>query len=298
MNETTENQANFNPTQRAQTGDKVKDTINSILNSFKTGEALNIVTEAMNPSFIVPCANYSYNNRFIIMLHGTSDARGFYQWRSVGRNVKKGEHSFYILAPMMRKIKEIDKLTGEEITKERITGFRAVPVFRAEQTEGKPLNYEAIPTPNFNFIDVAKSWGLEVKSVGNIRGGVMGCYSPSSKSITMYSPEEKVFYHELAHASHDRIGKLKARTKEQREIVAEFSSVVIAKLLGIDAKIGNTYAYLQNYSKGSKVENAVLKMINDIMAVIDLILKTDKELKSKAEATAFISGLKTVEVLQ
>src|SRR5690349_12380838 len=59
-----------------------------------------------------PCRRWSWNNQLIAALRGTADARGFRQWQQVGRQVKKGEKAFYILAPLVKK--KTDEETGEE----------------------------------------------------------------------------------------------------------------------------------------------------------------------------------------
>ena len=46
-----------------------------------------------------PSDRWSFFNR-LIMLMNTEDARGFRQWKQVGRHVKKGAKAFYILAPV------------------------------------------------------------------------------------------------------------------------------------------------------------------------------------------------------
>lgn len=108
------------------------------------------------------CRNWSWGNQLLVILSGFSDARGFRQWEQVGRNVKKGERAFYILGPITKKWRDED--TGEE--KVIVVGFKGLPVFGLEQTEGCPLPsgdpdiekwIESLP-----WLDVCKSWGLKV----------------------------------------------------------------------------------------------------------------------------------------
>src|SRR5262245_20068931 len=82
-----------------------------------------------------PCSKWSWRNRFLVALHGFSDARGFRQWHQVGRQVKRGEKAFYILSPCTRTA--VDQETGEK--KQVVFGFKGTPVFGLEQTEGDPL---------------------------------------------------------------------------------------------------------------------------------------------------------------
>jgi hypothetical protein len=45
-------------------------------------------------------ARWSWRNQLIAVLPRHADARGFRQWHLVGRTVRKGQHAFYILAPI------------------------------------------------------------------------------------------------------------------------------------------------------------------------------------------------------
>ena len=224
-------------------------------------------------------------------LQGTQDARGFLMWKEAGRYVKAGSKAIYILAPSIIKEEKSDKdlslgdkglvnLPKVDIDKEyKLVGFRAIPVFKAEDTTGKPLEYENIPLPEFKFSNVAKSWNLKVEGMGFI-SDFYGAYSPSEKKILMASPEEEVFFHELAHAAHDRTGLLQSRTKMQREIIAEFSSAVLCYLVNkTNNRIGNAYAYLKSYCGDKDINKEVLNLISDIEKVLKLILETDNKLK-------------------
>src|SRR4051812_26164018 len=117
--------------------DKAEQAAGDILKAFNTPSSL---PAPLAHLFIrqreeVPCRRWSWRNQLIAALHGFSDARGYRQWEGVGRHVKRGERSFYILAPVTRKL--VDVATGE--VRVIVVGFRGVPVFGYEQTDGKPL---------------------------------------------------------------------------------------------------------------------------------------------------------------
>jgi len=259
------------------TNDKVKEAINGIIKLFESGEIPKAIAIAVNPVINVPSSKWSLRNKLIMFFNGTGDARGFRQWGEMRRQVKKGSKAFYILAPMIKKFQEVDE-NGKAKEVDKLVGFRGTAVFRVEDTEGDPLDYEKIELPVFTFQEVAENWGIKIKSVG---GGVgyFGAYSPNTKEILMASPDEQVFTHELAHSGHDRAGLLKKRNSQQREIVAEFVSCVLAYMMGKKAQIGNTYEYLKHYAGEEKVERAVLNLIGDIEKVLKIILDTQKELK-------------------
>lgn len=70
---------------------------------------------------------------------GTTVTRpaGYRTWQKLGRQVRRGERGYRILAPMTRRLPAEDAATDEP---ERIvTGFRVVSVFDVSQTEGEPL---------------------------------------------------------------------------------------------------------------------------------------------------------------
>jgi hypothetical protein len=61
-----------------------------------------------------------------MFLAGTSDARGFQQWREVNRFVKKGSKGFFILVPHIRKVED------EQSGFEKQSGKRSLPGNRGQ----------------------------------------------------------------------------------------------------------------------------------------------------------------------
>ena len=74
---------------------KAKDAADRIVAAFQSGS----LPKALAPIFInrpdedTPCRKWSWSNQLLTALAGYSDARGFRQWQTVGRHVKKGEKS-------------------------------------------------------------------------------------------------------------------------------------------------------------------------------------------------------------
>lgn len=65
-----------------------------ILEAFKSGA----VPKALALTFLTrhldsPCSRWSWRNRLIVALRGHADARGFRQWRQVGRHVRSPQVS-------------------------------------------------------------------------------------------------------------------------------------------------------------------------------------------------------------
>jgi len=255
---------------------RIAEATSSILNLFKSGNIPQTVALLTNPSFNVPSKSWSLKNRLIAFANGTLDARGFLMWKTANRYLKQGSRAFYILAPLLIKDKE-------EEDKYKLLGFRPIPVFRAEDTEGQALEYENLPVPEFKFMDVARSWGLNIKGIGLV-SNYYGAYNSKEKIILMASPEEEVFYHELAHAAHDKLGLLRSRTLKQKEIIAEFVSATLVYMTNKKTdRLGNAYQYLKSYCEDKDINKEVLKLISDIEKVLNLILETEKLIKSEIE---------------
>ena len=122
-----------------------------IVELFKEGnipKALAVAT--IPPQKDIPSAKWSWGNKLLQFLADTSDARRFRQWQEAGRKVNKGAKAFHILGPKARTVKETDE-NGREIEKVIVVGFFAIPVFRAEDTDGEPL-------PNLTVLDDSGSY--------------------------------------------------------------------------------------------------------------------------------------------
>ncbi|MFH0874756.1 MAG: hypothetical protein V1859_02375 [archaeon] len=277
---------------------KVKEAIDGLLDMFRSGDIPEKIALVTNPDFNVPSSKWSLNNRLIQLFHGTMDSRGIRQWGTAGRKIRKGSRAIHILAPsefsfykcicsktLFSKDLNKDRCPGcdEPIDESRIQSgiaFNCVPVFRVEDTEGSPLPYENIPLPQHRFLGVAKSWNLEVKSSAFL-GNAYGYYKRGEK-IVLASPEELVFYHELAHAAHERLGLMREKRQDpSNEIVAEFAATSLAYMEGKTTKLGNSYDYLEHYAKEKhlSLEKAVLMLLSEIEKVIQLILGSEKSLE-------------------
>ena len=146
---------------------KVKQALEGIVQRFKEGDIPEAIAYSIFPIPNIPASRWSLLNRTLMFISGTSDARGFNQWKEVGRHVKKGSQSITILAPRFAK-----KQNEDEEETEVLAGFLPVPVFRVEDTEGEPLDYQKIELPELPLMEVAQEWGISVKGIpGNY------CYS-------------------------------------------------------------------------------------------------------------------------
>ncbi len=250
---------------------KVRDTLNKIIDRFKSGDIPEAVAYSMFPFPDVPSARWSLTNRTLMFLAGTMDGRGIRQWNKTNRYVKSGTKAFYILVPYL---KHIEDDLGEQ--RHILMGFGVSPIFRVEDTEGEPLEYENIEVPDFPLIVRAREWGINVKAVpGNYK--YFGYYSPGQKEIAVATSSECVFFHELAHCAHHIIkGGLLTGQDPLQEIVAELSAQALALMVGKSAEetMGNGYRYIEKYAKKTdmQVHTACLKVLAETEKVLNLIL--------------------------
>lgn len=252
--------------------DKVKESIQSIITMFESGK----MPEAISRTVIhrlkndVPSGRWSLSNQLIMFIAGTTDARGIKQWNEVGRRVKKSAKAFYILAPRIKKIEEEDQ-EGNIIEKTIIAGFLSVPVFRYEDTEGKPLqfpDYHPVKMPP--LIKVANAYGIKV-DYNPFTERFFGYYSCSENRIVLCTHDVKTFFHELAHAIHNTFRPLNGSQHKDQEVVAETVAATLCHLYGYDGYIYHGYQYIKGYARDGDPVKVVMRVLADVEKVLNLI---------------------------
>jgi len=143
-----------------------------------------------------------------------------------------------------------------------------------EDTDGDPLDYPPIepgtPPP---LSEVAEPWGLTL-SYDIIEGGGYGSYAPSTKQITLCTHDEDVFFHELAHAAHERVkGALKITQDWQQEVVAELTAATLMRLYGRQPNDGGAYRYIARYAEKADMDphRACLVVLTDVEQCLEQI---------------------------
>lgn len=275
MEKVTTTPTNRQPAKKPTFRDKANQEIDRLLALFESGQIPEAVAKTVIPPLDVPCARWSLANRMLTMLAGTADARGYRQWQEAGRHVRKGARAFYILAPRIAKVRVEDPETGETVREKRLVGFLAVPVFRAEDTDGQPLEYPPMEPPEPPpLAELAHSWGLKVSYVP-FAGGWYGHYRPERDEIVLASHEESTFFHELAHAAHKRAkGELRPGQDWKQEVVAELMAAVLMRLFGRKNHDGNAYQYIRSYAEraNKNIRRACMAVLVDVGRCLDLIL--------------------------
>lgn len=276
---------------------KAEDVGQRILDAFRNGQ----IPEAMRDVFWTlktgrHSASWSLRNQLIMFLHGYSDARGFGQWKDAGRNVKKGEKAFQILAPVFAKKRdEIDPKTGKP--RQFIVGFKGVNVFGYEQTEGKDLGGADAEAKDWiaklPLIELAKSWGVNVKVDGMIAAfGLHGSYSPNQDEIALAVKNLSTWAHELVHAAEKRLrGDLKGGQHWDQEVVAELGGAILLECLGYkdESDRGGCFKYVQRYAveSGKTAIEACLAVLDRTLKAVSFILEeAEKANADKPEAVA------------
>jgi hypothetical protein len=254
---------------------KVKSVLDSILEQFKNGDNIpQLVALATFPTVNSPMHKWSLMNQLICYISESNDVRGYNQWKEVKRFVKKGAKSVHILVPWM-KSKEEDN--GDK--KSFLAGFMTAPVFRVEDTDGEPLDYQQIELPKFPLMDRIKELGVDITAIpGNYDH--YGYYSPSKKVIALASPEFCVLAHEATHLADEKVnGKLELGQNPLQEITAELGALALCQLVGLDGSehLGNHYRYIESYAKKIDMSpyTALLKVISNTEKILDFLLKEE-----------------------
>jgi len=261
-----------------------------IVEAFRNPEQL---PKALAPVFIhrkddTPCRQWSWHNQLIIALCGTVDAPGFRQWNQVERNVKKGAKALWILAPCVKKLTEKND-AAEEKTRQVVYGFRSIPVFAVEDTEGEPLpqsddRYDSW-VKELPLTEVAESWGINVGTFSHHGGNPLGYYrhaSSGNQAVMLGVENLSTWAHELVHAADHRVSNLKGE-KWHKEIVAELGGAILLECLGMthDADLGGAFSYIERYAAEAKKDTvrACIQVLDRVCNCVKLILDT-------AESTA------------
>lgn len=232
---------------------------------------------------------YSARNCMLIMMQRPDATRvaGYKAWkRDFNRQVRKGERSISILAPIPHKsiIRETNRETGEVTDHEHVwNSFRVVHVFDISQTDGDDL--PEIATDLTADVDcfaelcakvesattATVQWGVDfpdpdchgsfnkLENVIRIRGGM-------SEAQTF-----KTLVHETAHSLlHCIDGEQYEVKRHIREVQAEGVAYVVCKALGVDAG-DYSFGYVASWSNDPK----------EVIGELDVIRRTANAILDK-----------------
>jgi len=248
----------------------IKDAAGTLLSMFQSSkmpEAIVFTIINKDPSWDQPSYHWSIGNQILMLSNDTTDARGFRQWGNVDRNVSKGTRAIYILAPMTRPVEDTKK-PAEKV--QPIIGFRPIPVFRVEDTEGRPLNKPNYQPPQLPpFWEVADYLGITIE-YQPISAAYLGKFNRGNNKITLCAKDSFVYFHELAHAVHNTLTPLTKANVAKNEIVAELTAAVLCKLQGIEGYESGCYDYVKHYCR-DKDPQAVVKSIMGLLSEVEQV---------------------------
>lgn len=221
---------------------------------------------------------WSFNNRMLSVLQVLQrdpDAElhlmGFRQWDKYDRKVRKGEKAVWILAPMTRKLREEDD-RGESRERTIVTGFKAVPVFNIDQTDGEPMPAsvvahapgEATPGTLEGLRDRVGEAGYsyEEAEIPDYRGGngTLGYTDPQTKKIVVDArlngaQKASTIAHELGHVHCGHVdGDFSEYLKHrgQMETEAEMTAALVTRSRGASREQAEAFSpgYIAGWSRG------------------------------------------------
>lgn len=273
-------------------GVQAQNILDKLISVFESGELVDVIADRAtfnaDGKYSKPSDKWSLSNYILQLIQGTSDARGYKQWLKVKRQVKKGTKAVYILAPLTRKGKKKNKQTEEEEEYRYISGFRYIPVFRYEDTEGQPLagTQELIPEVLPPLLGIAEKIGVKVIYKSGKEGkqrGALGTFHPIEKEIHLFSSDDRVFFHELAHAAHATFRCLLTETTpDERETVAEIAAAVLSVKYGKkinSGAISRSWEYIQRNNDGQpeKAMQTITRLLGDIQKVLQILLQEESQ---------------------
>lgn len=236
--------------------------------------------------FAASMPNYSVNNQLLILVQRpTATAVASYTaWKSLGRQVIRGEKGLRILAPTKRAVPEVDSGTDTTVTSHEppqdlrqqgsvrrvVTGYRPVSVFDISQTTGAPLPEAPRPTllagnaPPELWDSLAAhvaqtGFRLErVRSAADI-GGANGVTDFGSRTVQVrsdVSPAQaaKTLAHELGHVLlHDPATNPSApgACRDDKEVEAESVAYIVLAHAGVDAS-DYSFGYVAGWAAGAE----------------------------------------------
>jgi len=223
-----------------------------------------------------PSRKWSWLNQVAMIAENTADARTFNQWKEVGRTVKKGSHAFPIWAPNIKTVTE--EKDGKEEKVDRLFGFRTLPVFAYESTEGEEIPAYHMELDTLPLVDIAKHLGVSVMTAP-AAGQYYGVFKPFAQQITLCTNDPSTWLHELSHAIDFHLHKAEALTGYAAgELVAETCAAIFLDLFGLPNDLRRHSEYLRHYA-----EKDFLRAFNAVMNRIEAVVMYVVNFQEKAK---------------
>lgn len=285
--------------------EKLSQTINEALDSYIENPSL----MAELYSFYKQFHNYSLRNQLLIknQYKGSIQVSSYKNWQEKGYHVQKGEKAIYILAPNSRKI--ITDLDGKNLgflnnaskeyqrkikqgklkVKDKIIGYRPVPVFDIRQTDcpieeypryfqqfhliGKAQHYEEMLSALSSYRDSVGVTQIEGVIAHQQAQGANGFCIPDKKIIYINKDLSQLGYlstyiHELAHSQLHKDSRLKTHEEEYQ---AELTAGVVTGYFGLETQEKVTH-YLHNWTENKTITQKE-QLVNQVMKLSDQMIE-------------------------
>jgi antirestriction protein ArdC len=230
---------------------------------------------------------YSFGNIMAIafQLPDATRVAGFQTWKTLGRNVKKGEHAIRILAPLVRKNR--DAAAGE--SESSVYGFRSVCVFDISQTEGAELpQFASVSGEPGDTVEkllqfaAAQSITVELnQEIGSALGVSYGgriALAPDQSPAGLVA----VLVHELGHELLHKGEARKSSNASKRELEAEAVAFVVCSSIGFDMST-HSADYIKLYDGDAE---ALGESLGAVCRASTLILKALDAAATESEVAA------------
>lgn len=240
---------------------RIDEGVKAVFDSEKYKEYLRVMSKF---------THYSAGNCMLIAMQkpDASLVAAYGKWKSLGRQVNRGETGIRILAPMPYKRKCEEQAENEETEEIDGIAFKAVSVFDVSQTSGKELPEYIhdltgeIESEQMTAVLKAlrKVTGIPI-TFGKIPGDVHGYYSHNEDRIVIQSGMSdaqtlKTVFHECAHKLlHDKKMTLPTANADRstKEVHAESVAFIVAEHFGLDTS-EYSFPYIAGWSDGKPLK--------------------------------------------
>ena len=189
-------------TQHIRNSEELQRISDIILAEFKSTRLPALIVNALFPhDKTIPSAGLSFINRILMFSAGTIDARNSRQWREAGHELIKGRQPFYIHQPLFEKQPKKDPSGNTVEVVDTLIGFKALPLYRREDTQGRSLSVCPNPVIKFPLAEKAKKCGVTIPS-DFIQTQGEAAYSSSSKPRSLLSSDCYRFFQLISNAAY------------------------------------------------------------------------------------------------
>ena len=247
--------------------------------------------------------SYSPGNVLLILQQrpDASHVAGYHAWKSLGRQVQKGEQDITILAPIVRRMPveleqpsapKVEATSDAPLPQKAVVGFRVATVFDITQTQGQALQ---IPQPKLldsgdleellrHLITTVVPVPVQFAPAAQLHGA-NGVWSPAQQTITLAqdrSPDQQVktLLHEWAHSVGvpDVTAALDRHTGSE-EIIAETTAFVLAGRMGFNTA-AYSLPYVGHWAQGDPqkvlaLTQSVSRRVQSLSAVLERAAQKD-----------------------